>query len=528
MTDPTATLNKRLKALARIRANPGCLPALRLHYKHNPIDFINDWGVTIDPRLVEKGLPAVVPFVLYPRQEEWIDWVVRMWKAQESGLSDKSRDMGLSWCSIALGVTLCLFHQDMTIGYGSRKEEYVDKTGDPKSLFYKGRAFLAMLPSEFRGEYDERKHAPHMRISFPGTNAVITGEAGDNIGRGNRASIYFVDEAAFLERPQLVDASLSNTTNCRIDLSSVNGMDNPFAVKRWSWPDHRIFTFHWRDDPRKTEEWRQGMLDDLGPVIVAQEVDLDYSASKEGILIPSEWVQAAVDAHVKLGIEPTGARRGALDVADEGIDLNAWAMRHGVVLQNIKSWTGKGSDTFMTAENAFELADEDDVEGWDYDADGLGTGVRGDARVINERRASQNRSVQAIREFRGSGEVIDPDQPVVRAPGSTSKDVRLNKDFFANRKAQAWWTLRCRFQMTYRAIVDGLPYDPDEVISLDKVMLGKLFAKLCQELSQPTYTKNGAGKILVDKSPDGARSPNHADAVMMVYAPRKRKRGFLN
>jgi hypothetical protein len=46
------------------------------------------------------------------------------------------------------------------------------------------------------------------------------------------------------------------------------------------------------------------------PVIVAQELDLNYQASAEGILIPSEWVQAAVDAHIKLGIQPSGQRSG--------------------------------------------------------------------------------------------------------------------------------------------------------------------------------------------------------------------------
>jgi hypothetical protein len=34
--------------------------------------------------------------------------------------------------------------------------------------------------------------------------------------------------------------------------------------------------------------------------VLAQEVDIDYAASVEGVLIPSAWVQAAVDAHIKL------------------------------------------------------------------------------------------------------------------------------------------------------------------------------------------------------------------------------------
>jgi hypothetical protein len=43
------------------------------------------------------------------------------------------------------------------------------------------------------------------------------------------------------------------------------------------------------------------------------------------------------------------------------------------------------------------------------------------------------------------------------------------------------------------------------------------------ELSQPTYSQNAVGKIVVDKMPDGTRSPNKADAVMIAFAPIKRK-----
>ena len=61
--------------------------------------------------------------------------------------------------------------------------------------------------------------------------------------------------------------------------------------------------------------------------------------------------------------------------------------------------------------------------------------------------------------FRRSGAVIDPDSEVVRGSG------RLNKDFFANQKAQSWWALRSRFQSTYQAVVEGRKVDPDSTSS---------------------------------------------------------------
>lgn len=518
-------LQERLENLAAIRANPVAIPALKIHYRDNPASFISDWGVTYDPRLIERGMSPIVPMILFPKQLDFISWVLERWTAGESGVAPKSRDMGLSVVCQQLAATLCLFRSNMNIGFGSRKEDLVDKVGDPDTLFYKGRMFLDHLPVEFRGGFDSsnKDHSSHLKILIPDTQSIIKGEAGDNIGRGGRTALYFDDESAFQPRPHLIDAALSATTNCRISVSSVNGRDNPFADKVHNWPTERVFYFHWRNDPRKDDAWYKKKCEDIdNPIIVAQEIDLNFTASKSGILIPSEWVQAAINAHVKLGIEPSGERRGALDVADEGIDLNAFGWRHGVVMQGIEAWSGKGSDTFATTAKAFTLADAQGLDEWDFDSDGLGVSIRGDARVLNE---SRGRHIQKVNPFRGSGEVIEKDKEIIK--GESGRKGRTNADFFANRKAQEWWRLMTRFKLTYRAVAEGLPYDPDEIISLDDTLMDrKAFAKLCQELSQPTWTQNGSGKILIDKAPQGSRSPNYADATMILYSKRARRSGF--
>ena len=64
---------------------------------------------------------------------------------------------------------------------------------------------------------------------------------------------------------------------------------------------------------------------------------------------------------------------------------------------------------------------------------------------------------------------------------------------------------------------EGLPYLADELISIDPNVEELL--PLAMELSQPTYSLNSVGKILIDKGPDGARSPNLADAVMIAFSP---------
>ena len=122
---------------------------------------------------------------------------------------------------------------------------------------------------------------------------------------------------------------------------------------------------------REGDEWYAKQCNELDAITIAQEIDINYQASVEGVLIPSEWAQAAIGAHRKLGIEPTGKRSGSLDVADEGKDKNAFVSAHGIVIESIRIWSGKGSDIYGTVEKAFSICDTENLESMRYDADGL-------------------------------------------------------------------------------------------------------------------------------------------------------------
>lgn len=511
---------QRAERLRAIRSMPEpakseYLAGLFAYYQENPWDFIQDWGVTADPRKIEVGEDSLMPFVLFPKQVEFCQFVYEQWKARRPGVADKSRDGGLSWLAVAMGATLCIFYPGMNVGYGSVTEDYVDKIGEPKSLFWKARLFIDELPREFKGSWNKDRHAPHMRILFP-NGSTMTGQSGDNIGRGDRKGIYFVDESAHLPNPKAVDFALSQTTNCRIDISTPFGLANSFAHRRNS-GKVRVFTLHWMDDPRKDQAWYDKQVEDIDdPVVIAQEIDINYSASVQGVVIPHNWILAAVDAHEKINLKPSGARFGALDVADEGRDKNAWVSSHGVLLHDLQEWTGVDADIFDTVEKAFLLATQQDVASFKYDGDGLGAGVRGDARILNEARTQAKLSAIDVLAFRGSAAVFDPEGQDVKG--------RKNKDYFANAKAQGWWSLRNRFRATYRLIKEGKACSHDDIICIPSTLPN--FTKLVTELSQPTYTQNPIGKMIVDKAPAGTtaeakkalKSPNLADAVMMLFA----------
>lgn len=529
--DYAAVFNQRLAFLEEIRKQPECIPDLKAYYKENPADFINDWGITFDPRNAERGLPTVIPFVLFEKQKEFVDWVILHWKKQSPGLCEKSRDIGISWLAPATACTLCLHYDGLAIGFGSRLNDYVDKIGTMKPLLPKARMFMEHIPEEFRGGYLPYRDAPFMRLNFPETGSLIMGEGGDQIGRGDRASIYFVDESNYLERAELVEHSLSQTTNCRIDMSSVGGMNTVFAKKRWAGKVD-VFIFDWRHDPRKDQVWYDSLslgADEfieredgtkvygkgLSDVTIAQEVDRDYSASVTGIVIPGAWVRSAIDAAEKLGLVPSGERGLAFDPADEG-DQNAACGNHGFEVDFLDEWSGKGADIFASTEHVFEICDDNGYDGFRYDSDGLGASVRGDARVINEKRRASNQRVLTLQSFRGSEGVFDPEGVVEGTLGFNGDKGRTNLDYFKNRKAQGWWSLRRRFERTHRWVTKGIACDPSDIISLNSKV--PLIMKLVAELSQATYGQDNAGKMVINKKPDNLPSPNLADSVMMKFA----------
>ena len=181
----------------------------------------------------ESGVPARMPLCLFPRQEDLVLFLHAMLKGQENGLIEKARDMGATWVSCAFSVWLWIYWPGASVGWGSRKEQLVDKIGDPDSIFEKMRMIIQCLPPLFLpAGFRVNDHMTYMKIINPENGATITGEAGDNIGRGGRKLIYFKDESAHYERPEKIEAALADNTRTQIDISSVNGLGNVFHRRR--------------------------------------------------------------------------------------------------------------------------------------------------------------------------------------------------------------------------------------------------------------------------------------------------------
>ena len=531
--DYTQEIRRRLSRLERIKADHALMYGARLYYKDNPAAFINDWCMTYDPRKASSDSPARMPFILFERQKDLIHFLSSCIKDQESGLIEKCRDAGATWICTAFSVHQWIFNEGSSIGWGSRKELLVDRLGDPDSIFEKIRMQIAALPFFLKPEgFDPLLHSSYMKLINPETGSTITGEAGDNIGRGGRKSIYFKDESAYYEHPEKIEAALGDNTNVQIDISSVNGNGNVFFRRRHSgtvWNKDRsiakgqtrIFIFDWRDHPLKTVEWyktrrekaeREGLLH-----VFAREVDRDYSASVENLFIKKEWIQAAIDAHRVLNIPVEGQMIASLDVADEGGDKNALAIRKGIVLIDVDQWAE--GDTGDSARKALILMKHHGCKCLQYDSVGVGSGVK--TETNRQKTEGIIDSSFEIVGWNAGKTPLFPNNRIIEG----DKDTPKNIDFFANLKAQAYWNLRIRFEKTFKAVIRGQQFKEEELISIDSGC--KFLSELIDELAQPTFYPDGKGKIAVNKKPEGTKSPNIADAIKTAFFPIRKARVLI-
>lgn len=487
------------------------------------IYWIENYCWTYDPRLSQQRdengqkRSPYVRFVLWPRQREFIRWLWDRYQANEEWLVEKSRDTGASYLTMAFALNRWLFEDGFKGTFGSRKAEYVDKSNQPDSLFQKARIMLSRLPDWMKpAGFVESQHSLFMRLINPANGSIITGEGGEDMGRGGRSSIYVVDEAAFVPAAETVERALSGNTDCIGWVSSVNGMGNLFARKRHSiLAEHQIFRLHWSDDLRKSPEWaakkRASMSDETA---WASEYDIDYSASMDGICIPAKWVAASQDLYQRLG-----PLQSNIDPVLGG-DVGAGKARSVVVPRRghiVDPPASRGDpDTIGTANWMLDEARDRQASLLNFDAPGVGEGVK--SGLLNSEQRPLKLQVQAINT--GSDPFVDPEWD----------DGRTSAEQFRNLKMEIWWLARSAFRRTYehwlflegQSAEDGaVEHKIEDLLLLPKG--DRDSDKLASELSMPRYFRTEQGKLILETKQQldkrGVKSPDYADALVLTFIP---------
>ena len=183
--------------------------------------------LTFDPRL--EGNKRI-PFITYPFQDKVLGILVDS-IGKEDIIIEKSRDMGATWLCLAVFLWRWQFWDGETFLLMSRKEDMVDKSGDPKTLMWKIDFMLEFQPSWLRPKYERRQlHLANLQNGSTIDGESTTGEA----SKGDRRTAIMVDEFASVDdasRPReghkLLEAT-KDVTNSRWFVSTHNGVGTAF------------------------------------------------------------------------------------------------------------------------------------------------------------------------------------------------------------------------------------------------------------------------------------------------------------
>ena len=210
---------------------------------------------TKDPRVD----PDVLPFIAYDAFQK--DSILEIQSAidnQHDLLAEKSRDMGASWMVLYVLQHKWLFEDGSDFRIGSRKEEFVDQTGDIDTLFEKLRFNLERQPKFLMPiGFNWQKHSGHMRLINPfNGNAIIGESANEDFGSGGRRKAILLDEYSKWDQKiaKACWTSTADVSKCRIPISTPKGSGNKFAILAKGTKEKiRKLTLHWTLHPEKSK-----------------------------------------------------------------------------------------------------------------------------------------------------------------------------------------------------------------------------------------------------------------------------------
>lgn len=290
-----------------------------------------------------------VPFLLRAFQWDYIEnHLQKALDLDKSLLTDKTREMGVTWMVIGLIFWAWIFQRRFSALCGSITEDKIDSKNNINTLFWKFDYLLESLkisaPWFYPGEYNEKKHRQHMKRFNPQNESSFVGEVmGPNFGRSGRNKLIFLDEFAEAPYPASTWAACSRTSNCKIVVFTPKGMNYAGRLANPSHGKPRTIprcTLHWMVDESKNkyiirdgdgsplaeghgapdpaiyeqhptalrpyypwyEEAKKGLNYD--PVMIAQELDVNYNESVEGQIYPqierARFGKVEYDARLKL------------------------------------------------------------------------------------------------------------------------------------------------------------------------------------------------------------------------------------
>jgi hypothetical protein len=337
----------------------------------------------------------------------------------------------------------------------------------------------ALLDLQATGAQRLRKEVSKKRYTFRDGKdlRVLTAEGKASRIMGFGGDIVVVDESCLLHPDAWAKISRmlgDSPTSVLIEMSNPWDRENHY-YRHWESPRFHRIHVGWEQGVREgrvTRDFVDEQRGELSPMEFTILMESDFPETSRDQLIGRAWVQRAIAGEPFHVGNMHGARvRYGLDVAEGGTDSNVltqlrMATRDGcafIEVEHVEGWPE--ADTAATADRAADLMAPGSTVV--VDTIGVGKGVADQLR----RRGFK------VHEFKASNRA--------------DEDKR-----FQNLGAEGYWWLRKAFEE-------------------DRIRLPREARKLTQELGRPKWTTK-PGRIAVDKTGGGGKSPDYADSLMMA------------
>jgi hypothetical protein len=255
--------------------------------------WVNGFAYTFKLREVDEegharqaeGVNA--PYVTWEIQDRHLTEIEKAINEGYDLLTDKSREMGASWDHILVFEHQFIYKPDSVFLEISRTEEYVDRSDNPKSLFWKHRYIRKWLPSWMVPPIADIT----MHFSNLANGSKIDGEsANSNAASGDRRRAVLLDEFAKVEAGTKMRWATSDVTSCRLVNSTQAGPGTEYNKWRKS-GQIKVFVMPWWEHPEKGRR-REAIQD---PITKAWEITAPWLRMEEIRRSPQE-----VDQEIKM------------------------------------------------------------------------------------------------------------------------------------------------------------------------------------------------------------------------------------
>ena len=265
----------------------------------DPIYFLKKYS------FIQHPIKGKIPFSLYDFQEKTLE----EFSQNKLNVILKARQLGISTLTAGYSLWMMTFHQDKNVLVIATKQDTA------KNLVTKVRVMHANLPSWLKQPCVEDNK---LSLSYKNGSQIKAVSSGEDSGRSEALSLLILDEAAFIDKIDVIWASTSQTLSAggqSIAVSTPNGAGNWFH-RTWSdsedgLNDFNFIKLHWTVHPERGQEWRDEQDRLLGPALAAQECDCDFITSGQNV----------IDGVILEEMKNTTCKE---PIEKRGIDSNLW------------------------------------------------------------------------------------------------------------------------------------------------------------------------------------------------------------